>query len=188
MGGRPCGGRWRAGSWSCPAGPTGWRPHSARQRRRPARARSALAASPRSSCHEGINRSACARGHRARRRPPLPTNRSRHLVRILQRILTAPAVPLMRAPRQLRWRSGALGCDGRRSAARRACLGSIRARSGVGAGPGASADATRTVHAFLGPKAAQPTRHFWHCMSSTGLPSITLVTQSTSVSPLTVSV
>jgi hypothetical protein len=32
---------------------------------------------------------------------------------------------------------------------------------------------------------AQPTRHFWQCTSSTGLPSIRLLSQSTSFSPLT---
>jgi hypothetical protein len=32
---------------------------------------------------------------------------------------------------------------------------------------------------------AQPTRHCWQCTSATGLPSISLDTQSTSFSPLT---
>jgi hypothetical protein len=38
------------------------------------------------------------------------------------------------------------------------------------------------------PTAAQPPRHFRQWTSSTGLPSISLVTQSTSFSPFTVSV
>ena len=75
-------------------------------------------------------------------------------------------------------------CAGRRSAARRPCLGMVRARSGGGARP--VHQAMRPVGCLpFGPNATQPTRQFWRCTWSTGLPSISLVTQSTSVSPLT---
>jgi hypothetical protein len=47
--------------------------------------------------------------------------------------------------------------------------------------------AARRARSWRG-KAAQRTPHFLQCTSSTGSPSITLATQSTSVSPLTVSV